>query len=447
MTPTGPTPAGAAAPAAKGVFFFLNLLLAAGALLTLLLALYSAASAPAAAGAGAALAGKALLVLCAAGLYFALACYAGPRGNAVLFAAAAAALLLPELYFAFAPAGLRKHIYNPNYLQHPAPHVTFLNKPDITVDQAAEDGSPTQIRLNGLGLRIERPFERAKPAGEFRVLMLGGSTVFEGFPLAKSIAGRLEALAAADGHTGVKVYNCGVVGYNSAQELALLVHALADYAPDLVIVYDGGNDVTSPYLYDPRPGYPLNYLVVESGYQAVEKRLRPDRLFALAAANVGVVRALFRTQLVQHLVPLAGLRREAGYGTPAWREAALDAYGANLDKLCRLSGGFGFKLAVFLQPLVFTKPVLDESELKYAGPPAFAEHVRAQYPGARRRVADLKRRREKRGAVSVEDLSGVFDGRKDPAFRDFIHLNDAAKDLVARRIYARLKADGLLPPR
>lgn len=442
MTPTGPTPAGAAAPAAKGVFFFLNLLLALCGLLVVLLALYSSAVNSLAV--GPALAAKALLFLCALGLFAALAFYAGARGNAVLFCCAAALVLLPELYFVFAPPGLRKHVYNPSYLQYPAPYVMFTNKPGMSFSME-ENGSRGEVVLNGLGLRIERPFEKAKPAGEYRVLLLGGSTVFEGMPLATSIAARIEALAAADGLAGVKVYNCGVPGYNSAQELALLVHTLSDYAPDLVIVYDGGNDITAPYLYDPRPNFPLNFMIFETGYQAVEKRLRPDRLFALAAANVGVLRSFLRTPLVQHQVPLAELRRGAGYRTEDWRRAALDAYEANLDKLCRLPGAFGFKMAVFLQPLVFTKPSLDEAEKKHAAPPAFAEHVRAQYPEARRRFAALKARHERHGRVAAEDLSGVFDGLEGPAFRDFIHLNDQAKDLVARRIYARLKAGGLLP--
>lgn len=95
----------------------------------------------------------------------------------------------------------------------------------VGTDQPQMGGSPgSTFALNDLGLRINGTFERAKKPGEFRVFVLGASTVFNGAPLANSIPGRLEALCHDSGLDSVAVYNCGVVSYVSGQELALLLH-------------------------------------------------------------------------------------------------------------------------------------------------------------------------------------------------------------------------------
>src|SRR5437899_12585594 len=96
---------------------------------------------------------------------------------------------------------------------------------------------------------------------EYRIIVLGGSTAFAGFPLSNSIAGQLESLFHQDGIETVRVYNWGVPGYISGQELSLLAHKVLD--PDLVIAYDGANDAFLPYFADPRPYYPFVFIEYE----------------------------------------------------------------------------------------------------------------------------------------------------------------------------------------
>ena len=91
--------------------------------------------------------------------------------------------------------------------------------------------------------------------------------MFNGAPLEKTIPGQIESELRNRGFSGAKVYNFGIVAAVSGQELALLTHLLVDYAPDFVISYGGGNDLHSPYQYDPRPGFP-NLLHYCSGWNA-----------------------------------------------------------------------------------------------------------------------------------------------------------------------------------
>jgi hypothetical protein len=101
------------------------------------------------------------------------------------------------------------------------------------------------VSINSRGLR-EREIEPTKPAGAFRVLMLGDSIV-EGAQVAsdQTVSRRLEALlgATAPGRP-LDVVNAGNAGFGTAQELLYLEHDGRAYGPDLVVlVYFVDNDL------------------------------------------------------------------------------------------------------------------------------------------------------------------------------------------------------------
>src|SRR5215813_4208551 len=126
--------------------------------------------------------------------------------------------------------------------QHP--YYMFTGAPNSFVRMVPQQGGANETeslaKLNSLGFRIEGPLEKSKPAGELRIFVVGGSPVFLGAPLAKSIPGQIESELVRRGISGAKVYNFGVVAAVSGQELALLTHLLVDYEPDVVISYGGG---------------------------------------------------------------------------------------------------------------------------------------------------------------------------------------------------------------
>jgi len=101
------------------------------------------------------------------------------------------------------------------------------------------------VSFNARGLR-EREIEPAKPAGMYRVLVLGDSFV-EGaqVPAEDTVTRRLETLLAAQmPGRPVQVINAGNAGFGTAQELLYLEHEGAAYTPDLVVlVYFIDNDL------------------------------------------------------------------------------------------------------------------------------------------------------------------------------------------------------------
>jgi hypothetical protein len=125
------------------------------------------------------------------------------------------------------------------------------------------------VRLNAEGVPYRARDRQSKPVDELRIFVLGGSTVVGGRSPLTTIPGIIEADLQSGGWPRARVYNFDVVSFVSGQELSLLVLRLIDLKPDLVIAYDGGNDLFQPWFYDPRPGYPFNYMTEEEAMSAL----------------------------------------------------------------------------------------------------------------------------------------------------------------------------------
>jgi lysophospholipase L1-like esterase len=112
---------------------------------------------------------------------------------------------------------------------------------------ARRGGQPfcIEYRVNSHGFRDrERTLE--KPPDTYRIALLGDSSVFgHGVALEDSLPAKLERrFTELEPAPRVEVFNCGVYGYNTRQELALLRKRVIAFEPDLVVVLFNYNDVT-----------------------------------------------------------------------------------------------------------------------------------------------------------------------------------------------------------
>ena len=339
---------------------------------------------------------------------------------------------------------------------YPKPYVEFGGEPNSNlpatdlafgVKLGVELSAAYEVR-NELGFRGPLP-ARAK-GNEFRVIMLGGSTVFSGFPLSNSIAGQLEALFHQDGHGNVKVYNWGVPAYVSGQELILLARTVVDYQPDLVIVYHGSNDVYFPYTLDPRPGYPFKWLQSEAGLREIGNRtagkqsllpslIKKSRFFSLLLGLVP------NNKMVEfnEVADARALRERAGYGTEVWKQEIADSFSGNQRKMCTIVRGGRFKMAMFLQPmLVFKQPLVGE-ELRQWNPEDFQQYVRDCYQRMRRGGMEMNLAQNEAGCYFF-DTSDIFLNYNEEVFADWVHINDDENRYVATHIYKHLREAGLI---
>ena len=105
-------------------------------------------------------------------------------------------------------------------------------------------GVPAHI--NALGFRDPRDYALAKAPGTFRILVLGDSVTFGHGALHETSYPYLleQRLRAWRPDVRWEVWNLGVPGYNTAQQLAYLNEVGERFAPDLVIVGFFSNDFT-----------------------------------------------------------------------------------------------------------------------------------------------------------------------------------------------------------
>ena len=116
------------------------------------------------------------------------------------------------------------------------------------------------INIDSAGHRAT-PQRSAPGEPALRVLVLGGSTVWgtsqrDSATIPAELARRLQALV-GDG-TRVEVTNMGQSGYVTTQGVLEVILALrSGYRPDLVVAYEGINDVAATMQYG-APGFPQN---------------------------------------------------------------------------------------------------------------------------------------------------------------------------------------------
>jgi lysophospholipase L1-like esterase len=103
---------------------------------------------------------------------------------------------------------------------------------------------------NSFGYRDDE-FSLEKPRDVYRIVALGGSTTYEirVEDNEKTFTAQLEKVLKEEyGYQNVEVINAGVPGYNSWEILINLEFRVLDLKPDLVIIYEGTNDVHARFV-------------------------------------------------------------------------------------------------------------------------------------------------------------------------------------------------------
>jgi hypothetical protein len=359
------------------------------------------------------------------------------RGNARLLPCFVALCIVAELVMrATGSFGVGNDILS----RTPQPYFMFSGAPHGTLGTG-----DTQIRFNGEGFRIEGEISGEKPADEMRVFVIGGSTVLFGSPIANTIPGAIEAALRAGGLPQARAYNFGVAGFVSSQELALLVHRLVYLKPDLVIAYDGGNDLILPWIYDPRPGFPFNFLVWEDAIEKLSNTGNRSKTVASLAQDSALLQAIVGTTEWDIRSGRDSRRRQAGFAGEPWKRAIVDSYARNLAAMCRTARSEGVPFAAYFQPMLsYSKQTLDQRQVKMSGGAEMVEGVRDERRLVPAAVAGKMNPAE--AGCRFGDVSNLFED--EPAtFTDVIHIKDEANRVVARRIVDDLLSWNLLQSR
>ena len=107
------------------------------------------------------------------------------------------------------------------------------------------DQSMDSITINDLGFRGAE-FSEIKPPNTHRTFMIGGSTMFGAGATSDNttIPGYAQQfLDENNAEFNLEVINAGIQGADSNTELKLIEQKLVRFSPDLIIIYDGWNDL------------------------------------------------------------------------------------------------------------------------------------------------------------------------------------------------------------
>jgi lysophospholipase L1-like esterase len=327
--------------------------------------------------------------------------------------------------------------------REPRPYFMFGGPTDgrtVNLLPAMDEGVGRAIRLNAEGFRT-REIVNPKPADEVRIFFVGGSTVIGGYQVEMTIPGVVEAHLHASGLPHARTYNFGVLSFVSGQELALFVHRLIDLKPDLVIAYDGGNDLYEPWVYDPRPGYPFNFVTEEEAMTALANREGDAKTMASLARDSALLQALLGTTdwFNRMTMRLDRLRGGVDYGSAQWKEAVVNAYARNLAAMCHFARGSGPLFAAYFQPLLAYSKPLDANQAAATGGDTMVQGLREQREMTLRAIGAQFPAPSAEAGCRFGDLSGILESDA-AAFTDAIHVDNKSNQLIGRRIAEDLLA-------
>lgn len=120
-------------------------------------------------------------------------------------------------------------------------------KPLQSFSVIGADGTPVPVTTNSLGLR-GRELEIPKPAGAFRILVLGDELVLAAeTPEPDTFCVRLQETLRLHGESGIEVINGGMPGYCPLLSYLLLRHELIAVQPDLVVLHIDMGDIADDH--------------------------------------------------------------------------------------------------------------------------------------------------------------------------------------------------------
>lgn len=376
-----------------------------------------------------------LMAVCLAATFFYYSFLFGRRGNNWLAAIFAVLVITAEMFLRV--VGTFEVGHTSFEWRQPQPYFMFSGPRGETVDIPKSMGGSDADRIarfNEDGFRIDGEVVKPKPPNEVRIFVLGGSTVMLGAPLSKTIPGIIETELRSAGLEQVRVYNFGGVGFVSGQELSLLVHHLAALEPDLVIAYDGGNDLYEPWLYDPRPGYPFNFLAWEAAIAPIPHA--QTRTISDLIEDSALGRFLLDPKEQRQRGTLRALRQQVEFGTANWQRKIVDNYVANIVAACRFSRSNNFLFAEFFQPTLHFSLNLNPDQVKLAGGEQLIQGMRNQRAGVQAAFAQGTPLNDP--GCRFSDLSRTFETQGSERYWDLIHVDNRGNEVIGKQIAEEL---------
>ncbi len=274
------------------------------------------------------------------------------------------------------------------------------------------------------------------PPEALTVYFFGGSAAWgygarDDHTIASQLSRRLNAK-----NSQVRVYNYGEPAYTFTQGLLYLITKLREGSrPDLVIFYDGFNDVYGAYQ-SGRAGTLHNEAQMREQLESKPRQLYWKAVKEWFQEHVYLYDKVFY-KLYLHFHPEERYREEGARLTDQELQelaaALFQYYAQSLGLLNHLSQAYGFKYACFWQPALFTEAQVLPQETRIdvrLGDKQFGKLYKFtnQYLAERR-------------LLHFHNLADVVGQRHKPCYIDLVHMTEAGYEVVAERLEKILRKD------
>jgi len=303
--------------------------------------------------------------------------------------------------------------------------------------------------INNAGMRGVFP---DTSAAETLAIVIGGSAAF-GWSAEADTETFEYMLAGLD--TGLAVLNAGIAGYLSGQELGLTVHSLIDYSPDIIIAYDGWNDLFIQWF--GRKRSPGRYGFSES-YFDIEKKLVDNykRESGIIWASAGLIKAILDKSIIYKRIKTAveasGIKKEnkrnlAGKDG-SYFDAITAAYCSNIKKMDDICRSRGIRFIVALQPELGRKVFKTGAENKVYSEGMLKGKLYGEvFPGlygvfTKKASAFMMENNIEHIDINANPL--ITSSRED-LFTDCVHTNAAGNAVIAGILSLKIKEGSATP--
>ena len=273
------------------------------------------------------------------------------------------------------------------------------------------------VNINSIGLR--GPEIEHKQLDVTRILMLGGSTTFGWYALDDNgtIPHYLQKKLNQD-QKKFEVINAGHLSAASAFETKFLKENL-NLEPDIVIVYDGHNDMTTPLSIDT----PESKMQLQMLFKHVDSIFYSPRLVEKILHEIES-NILLQTQNKTNAATVDYTEEDYVKRADRWEE--------NWSKTCDELASKDLKIIIFLQPILGS----DNKDMTNY-------QTRAMHEGSMKSLDHYYLFKEKipkinEHCTNVVDISNVFHDVDVPVFADPMHTGNYGNEIVADRIYEKI---------
>jgi hypothetical protein len=314
--------------------------------------------------------------------------------------------------------------------------------------KASVNGPNGLISQNSLGLRGPE-ITVEKPANTFRVVVLGGSVAWGEHAITNDTAfwARLQQrLAVAHPDKKIEVVSAGVIAWIATQEMIDLHLTVTRLRPDLVIAFDGYNDLIRAADAGIFGGQP--YLWTEADELRDYAILHPLRYWALSSINDLLAQSVLLKRFQIRTRALAAKTLFVEGERPTWElvEPQLPEVSRrfldNWEGMVKLANGYGSNVFLVLQPSMLMKrqPVWPEDA---AIPPNMDVLVKAQeqfYRAVNARAGSIV---DARNSWFL-DFTGIFENYPEPTYNDLVHPLRNGHELIGDALFAEVERLGLV---